>query len=385
MSSMKSRNATVALIFGHIAGMIDLAALPVWVGTLSVGFGLGNTQAGGLVTAFLIGVVLASLVVARVFHTLPGHLVAPVGYGCSAACLFAMSQLEPAFGTFLMLHALAGIATGAVLSTTHGTMGRTDNPLRIFALGSAGFGVFALVFLGTAPAVVAHSGPATFFVIVAAIMAIAAFVTLVFFPRERSAPGHAPATAPIPADVWLVIVGVMLMNFVQALTFSYVERIGMARGYAEGEVQLVLLSIGIVNMFPALVAAALQGHLPPLKVGIAGAIVQALLSILITGPDAFLLYAIPSLFLAAVMIFTHTFLFGFLAKADPSARATAATPAMTMSGSAIAPLLGGLLSDMIGYEAIGFTAALAACVTVTLFARANSSVLPAGRANSSTT
>ncbi|MQB37540.1 MFS transporter [Agrobacterium tumefaciens] len=371
MFSMKSHSATVALIFGHIAGMIDLAALPVWVGTLSAGFGFGNTHAGGLVTAFLLGVVLASLGVARMFHKLPGHLLAPGGYGASAVCFVLMSQLPPGFGTFLVLHALAGMATGAALSSTHGTMGRTANPLRIFALGSAGFGVFALVFLGTAPAVIAQSGPPTFFMILAAIMGTAALVTSIFFPRQQAGTEVQHYTAArIPAAAWLVTIGVMLMNFVQALTFSYVERIGMARGYGEGEVQTVLLSIGIVNMFPALIAAALQKRLPPLVVGIAGAAVQALLSVLITGSNDFLLYAVPSLFFTAVMIFTHTFLFGFLAKVDPSARAAAATPAMTMAGSAIAPLLGGVLSDVIGYHAIGLTAAVVACVTVALFARA---------------
>ncbi|EUB99989.1 major facilitator superfamily MFS_1 [Rhizobium sp. CF080] len=377
MSSMKSHSATIALVFGHIAGMIDLAALPVWVGALSGGFGLGNTHAGGLVTAFLLGIVLASLVVARVFHKVPGHMLAPAGYGASAICLFAMSQLQPDFGTFFILHALAGTATGMALSTTHGTMGRTANPLRIFAIGSAGFGVFALVFLGTAPVVIAHTDPAKLFVILAAIMAAAACVTSAFFPKERAEAGTpAHAAARIPSVVWLVIFGVMLMNLVQALTFSYVERIGMARGYGAREVQLVLLSIGIVNMFPALIAAAFQGRLPPLKVGIAGAIVQALLSVMITVPSDLLLYALSSLFFAAIMIFTHTFLFGFLAKADPSARAAAATPAMTMSGSAVAPLLGGVLSDVVGYQAIGLTAAMVACVTVTLFARAHQSTRP---------
>ncbi|MGV1988214.1 MFS transporter [Agrobacterium sp. 22-221-1] len=382
MFSTKSYSATVALVFGHIAGMIDLAALPVWVGTLSAGFGFGNTQAGGLVTAFLFGVVLASLVVARVFHKVPGHVLAPVGYGASAICLFAMSQLPPTFGSFLVAHALAGMATGTALSTTHGTMGRTANPLRMFALGSAGFGVFALVFLGTAPAVVASSGPAMFFVILAAIMGAVALVTLAFFPRQQAETDtHDHVTGRIPAIVWLVTFGVMLMNFVQALTFSYVERIGVVRGYGEDAVQMILLSIGVVNMFPALVAAVLQERLAPLKVGIAGAILQALLSVLITGSSDFLLYALPSLFFAAVMIFTHTFLFGFLAQADPSSRAAAATPAMTMSGSAIAPLLGGVLSDVIGYHAIGLTAVMVACVTVTLFARANQFARPVRQAS----
>jgi hypothetical protein len=42
---------------------------------------------------------------------------------------------------------------------------------------------------------------------------------------------------------------------------------------------------------------------------------------------------------AAVMIFTHTFAFGLLARLDLSGRAMAATPAMLMIGAAIGPIL----------------------------------------------
>ena len=45
----------VALIVAHCAGMVDLVALPVWVGTLIQYYKLDPQQAGGLATLFLIG------------------------------------------------------------------------------------------------------------------------------------------------------------------------------------------------------------------------------------------------------------------------------------------------------------------------------------------
>ncbi len=179
MSSINSRSATTALIFGHIAGMIDLAALPVWVGTLVAGFGYSNSQAGGLVTAFLVGVVLSSVALARIFHRLPGRWVAPAGYALSAAC-FALSRVS-GFEPFLLLHLAAGLATGVALSTTHGTMGKTSNPHRIFAFGHTELGVFAVLFLGGAPKIIAAFGAPMLFVILSGVMAIAAVVTGLFF------------------------------------------------------------------------------------------------------------------------------------------------------------------------------------------------------------
>jgi predicted MFS family arabinose efflux permease len=372
MSAINAKSATTALVFGHLAGMIDLAALPVWVGTLAGGFQFGNTQAGGLVTAFLVGVVLTSIVLARIFHRVPVRWAVPGAYAASAASFLVMSLIEPSMRAFLALHVVCGIATGIALSTTHGTMGRTANPHRVWAIASAGFGVMALLFLGIAPRVIADSGPSTLFLILALIQGAAALVTGGLFPNSGfvQADVEFKAFRGLPAQVWYVIIALTLMNFVQAITFSYVERIGMARDFGLDRVQMLLLSLGIINLFPALIAAYLETRIKPLTVGIAGAGVQAVLSLAITTATGFPLYALSSLFFAAIIIFTHTFLFGFLAKADPSGRAVAGTPAMTMSGSALAPFIGGFLSDTIGYPAIGVMSAAVACVTVTLFARA---------------
>ena len=58
----------VALIVAHCAGMVDLVALPVWVGTLIQHYQLDPQQAGGLVTLFLIGAVLSSVFLASRFQ-----------------------------------------------------------------------------------------------------------------------------------------------------------------------------------------------------------------------------------------------------------------------------------------------------------------------------
>jgi hypothetical protein len=51
-----------------------------------------------------------------------------------------------------------------------------------------------------------------------------------------------------------------------------------------------------------------------------------------------------------VLIFMHTFLFGLIARLDPSGRALASTPAMMMTGSAIGPALAGMVAMRAGYE-----------------------------------
>ena len=70
-----------------------------------------------------------------------------------------------------------------------------------------------------------------------------------------------------------------------------------------------------------------------------GPVIQALLAAVIMNAPGFYAYAAAASVFAAVMIFTHTFAFGLMARLEPSGRAMAATPAMLMVGAAIGTLI----------------------------------------------
>ena len=86
---------------------------------------------------------------------------------------------------------------------------------------------------------------------------------------------------------------------------------------------------------------------------IAGPVLQAVLALTLTQTSQFNAYATAAAVFPTVMIFTHTFAFGVLARLDPSGRALAATPAMLMFGAAIGPILGGTLVKAWGYGSLG--------------------------------
>jgi predicted MFS family arabinose efflux permease len=107
-----------------------------------------------------------------------------------------------------------------------------------------------------------------------------------------------------------------------------------------------------------------------------GPILQALIVIAITTSSSFFGYAIPALFFAAVMIFTHTFAFGVLARLDPTARALAGTPAMLMVGAAIGPILGGVLVSSFGYGSLAVAAVAINAFALLLFTRLHAPARP---------
>lgn len=120
----------------------------------------------------------------------------------------------------------------------------------------------------------------------------------------------------------------MLLTLNQAMMFSYVERIGVDHGFGPGRANMVLIAVGFVNLFPAVLAAALQKKISPRMVGMAAPILQGVLALTITQAQSFGVYAAAASVYVFVMIFSHVFLFELIARLDPSGRAVASTAAM---------------------------------------------------------
>lgn len=370
--SIESKRGRVALMVAHCAGMVDLVALPVWVGTLISRYGFDPQQAGGLATLFLLGVVLASVILAPQFHRLPGRWVASLGFGVSALG-FWLASTTTAFGELAVLHAVSGVATGAALSVTHGTIARSGNPHRLFAIVGIALGVFAVAFLASTPQLIAAIGGPALFMAFAGVMALGTVAAVLAFPSPEpvvvSVDQAKIKPTPLRAAVWFGIAGIACMTVVQAMTFSFLERAGADRGFERQAINGVLVALGLVNLLPAALAALLEKRWPARNVLMVGPVVQAVLSATIMVSPLFGPYAVAASVFAAVMIFTHTFAFGLLARLDPSGRALAATPAMLMVGSAIGPVLGGTLVKVSGYETLAVAAGCIAVLAVFCFSR----------------
>lgn len=362
------------LSVAHVAGMIDMAALPIWVGVLISKYQLSPQQAGGLVTIFLAAVVVASLVGAPLFRRLPARVMSPLGFALATIAFITLSSTSD-YLTMALLHAAGGLSVGWALSFTHGTMGRTSNPHRMFAMAGLALGIFAVVFLGFTPKLVEAMGGPVLFQVFAGLMLFAAVITTAAFPTPPAANATETAASrsatSIPAAVWACIIGIGLMALIQAMMFSFMERLGSSRGFSAEQVQTVLIAVGFVNLLPAVVATWLQNRVPAHRVLIAGPALQALLALIITQSSGYAFYFAASSVYVFVMIFTHIFAFGMFAAQDPSGRAVAATPAMTMTGSAIAPILGGVLVQNLGFEWLGYAITLLAVMAIIAFSRSH--------------
>ncbi len=119
-----------------------------------------------------------------------------------------------------------------------------------------------------------------------------------------------------------------------------------------------------MNLLPGVLAVLLQKKWSARSVGIVGPCAQALLAVCITHASAYMGFAASTALYVFMVIFTHTFLFGLLARLDPSGRAGAATPAMMMLGSCIGPVMGGAIVQAVGFAGLGWAACVVALVAV---------------------
>lgn len=364
-----NKRGVAAIMLAHCAGMVDLVALPIWVGTLVGLYGFDPQAAGGLPTLFLLGASIASIAIAPRLNRLNTRFAVVAGFGIGALLLLS-SSLTQTYSLLVVLHFLSGLAVGSALSVTHGTIGHCTNPHRLFGLAGLAIGILGIVFLGGAPGVIGKFGGPTLFLLLSGLMAIAALMSLFFFPATKNIMEMRSAdkpTAPLSPEVWFCIGGIALLCTAQAMTLSFYERLGMARGFGAEMVTLALIAYGIVTIFPSPIAALLEKRFSATTVICIGPLFQALFAMIATHSDSYVLYAISGSGMAFTILFTHTFAFGLLARLDLSGRAVAGTPAMMMVGAAIGPFLGGTLVKHAGFEAIGFAACLIAVVQVLLF------------------
>ncbi|MCO6188446.1 MFS transporter [Rhizobium sp. L1K21] len=374
MTRVNSLGGKTVLAVAHVAGMVDMVALPLWVGNLMQYYGLSPVQAGMTVTLFLFSVVIASAVIAPRFDRLIHRPAVAAGFVVAAAAFFAAAQLQMDSGSFsrlVVVHLIAGLGVGTALSVTHGNIGRADNPHRLFGMVNVALGVFGILFFATLPQLVTVYGAQSMFLVFSGAMALAAIITGLFFPKvEKPAVIETAArpAAPMPKAVWFLIATVICLTFNQAMVFSFMERIGAARGFEPGDINIILVALGVINLLPGGIAAVLQRRLSPIVVGVTGCSLQALLALILSNSDAFLPYAFAASIYVSTVIFTHTFLFGLLARLDGSGRAASATPAMAMIGSATGPAVGGAIVAGFGYGGLGVAAVLVSAMAVGLLA-----------------
>ena len=132
------------LLLGHCAGMLDLVGLPVWVGANLIGFYRFDPQKAGLLASmFLLCAVIASIALAPRYGRIGARTTTVAGYTVAALAFVGMATFAGNdYTTLLVLHAIGGLGAGSALTMVDGTLGRSDNPHRMFAYAGVAVALF---------------------------------------------------------------------------------------------------------------------------------------------------------------------------------------------------------------------------------------------------
>lgn len=293
MKISNDKTGIAALMSNHCAGTVDLIALPIWIGILMSYYHFDPQQAGLLLTVFLLGATSSSIILAPLFNHLPKKMIIWSSFLIAAVCFFLISA-NTDFKLLASLHLCGGLAVGAGLSLTHGTVGESNNPHKLFALLGMALGIFGVIFMATAIFTTKTFGPHHLFILIEAIMLIAAVTSFFYFPQFKSSQNLSSHSVfpKLSKHVWLCSIGISLLSMTQAITVSFFDRIGEFRGFSPEIISIALMVYVSICILPGPLAVLLQKKIKATTVICLGPLFQALFALIITHTTSATMYCI---------------------------------------------------------------------------------------------
>jgi predicted MFS family arabinose efflux permease len=275
--------------------------------------------------------------------------------------LNSASIFAPHIAVLIALRLPAGFALGAVVATVMATAGRARNPEMNFGIINSMVGVMGLFMAFVLPrALNLHQllpvpgdySPLDGLYLVYGLMSACAFGFIALTPRLGFIDsGHAngvPA-APVAGSGWTALFGLGLIFFGHALVAVFLVRIGRGLGLSPETIGYVFMAGGVLGIVMPIVAGFVGARisaLPPVLL-LVGAITG--MCLLVVGAEAPTQFLISAPLFASLPVAMMPLVLGALARLDGSGRLTGAHPAFVMVGGAVAPLIGGYLSDLGGF------------------------------------
>ena len=360
--------AVLLLAFAASLGMVFN------VDAIVLSFSTTNSQAGLVASTELSAIAAGNLLFARLAARLNTHRVYLLG--ALAIVLFnLLSLFTGSLWELLVLRAPAGFALGAVLATVMATAARSATPELTFGVINSMVGVMGFILGFVLPrALHAHvlaneltpglpawnelDGLYGVYVL----LSLLALAFIRFTPILKPLPPAGPAaSAPAKGVGWLALLGLGVIFFGHGTLTLFLLRVGREIPLAAETIGYVLMAGALVGIVSPLIAGYVGSRMAP---GWPVAVIVAIL--LVTGVSLSNIGTVSAFFVAtpifaALPTALMPIMLGVLSRFDPSGSLAGSHPAFIMIAGAIAPFVGGAISDATGgFAANGWFAA--ACI-----------------------
>ena len=161
------------------------------------------------------------------------------------------------------------------------------------------------------------------------------------------------------------LLAMFLFSLRDIMAWAFVERIGAGVGYSSEEVGSLLslqALVGIVGPLAASVIGARMGLRIPVIIGVvlSGGVTVSILA----STHSAELYALSVSFISISYFYALAYLTTLAATIDKAGRVVAASGGFLIAGSALAPMVSGIVIDMGGYQMLSYVAVAVVVLTL---------------------
>ncbi len=356
----------VALTAMMILAFTGSLGLPFNIDAITKSFGVGNSEAGLVVSFEMLAIAVGTLAIGIVARGVPARRIYALGVLVIVLLnLLCMAVTNVALLTVLRIP--VGFCLGAIVATVMATAARSDRPESTFGIINASVGAMGIVIGIVLPqALLLHERLAlpTQLAGLYLVYAVFAAVAVLFLRAVPVAPpiiveaGAAPAER-FPPRRWLGLLGLGLLFFGHGVLGVFIVNLGGGIGMAMDQIGYVLSAGAVLGVAVPLLAGQFGVRVPAAYwvTSLAALIVLFAFLVATAGTPTLFAVAVP-LYGVLPMALIPVFL-GALARVDTTGRLAGAHPAFVLVGGTVAPFVGGALSDFGGF--IANAAAVAVC------------------------
>ena len=344
----------IAAVLGASAiGLSASNCMPLLLGAIVEAFSVRPWEAGLVGSVELGGVALAALLLAPWVRRVPRVRIALAGALVATGAQF-LSALAESYAVLLWMRGLAGVAEGTALAAGMSAVATSPDPDRLYARVAVLGGLGAGALLALLPLAIAPWGYAGGYAALALIYLVASPL-LLWLP-------DAPATAPGLRGIagrsagYRILFGIGILAVGQGGLWAFAERIGSSLAIETNTIGRILGAAALFGLLGAATSAALgtrMGRARPLVVGLCALGIGTLGLAHASSASSYAGFALTWML---AFLFTLPYVMGSAAALDAGGRWVAAATGASTIGTALGPVLAGILATRFGYPALGWFA-----------------------------